>query len=134
MDELARRLREDAARIDAEIPADLERRITASLEAARIQPRRVERGRGLSLSLWWASSLTGIAATAIVVLVLNLNTGGQDPVIDTPAAATPPLLPGLDLDVRPATLTAPLERELDNLRSDLEKAEQALREELPLSL
>ena len=133
MDELARRLREDAARIDAEIPADLDRRIAASLAAAETLPRRAERGRGLSLSLWWASSLTGIAAAATIVLVLNLNSGEYESV-DAPVADTPPLLPELDLDVRPATLTAPLERELDNLRSDLEKAEQALREELPLSL
>ena len=133
MDELARRLREDAAKIDAGIPADLDRRIVASLEAAAPLPRRAARGRGPSLSLWWASSLTGIAAVAIVVLVLNLNSGGYEPVA-APAADMPPLLPELDLDVRPAMLTAPLQRELDNLRSDLEKAEQAVREELPLSL
>ena len=132
MDELARRLREDAANIDAEIPAELDRRIAASLAAAATWPRRAERGRGLSLSLWWASSLTGIAAAAIIVLVLNLNSGGYEPVT-APVADTPPLLPELDLDVRPATLTAPLQRELDNLRSDLEKAERAVREELPLS-
>ena len=132
MDELARRLREDAAKIDAEIPADLDRRIVASLEAAETSPRRAERGRGLSLLLWWASSLTGIAAAAAIVLVLNLNSGEYEPV-DAPVADTPPLLPELDLDVRPATLTAPLHRELDNLRSDLEKAERAVREELPLS-
>ena len=132
MDELARRLREDAAKIDAEIPADLDRRIAASLVAAETSPRRAERGRGLSLSLWWASSLTGIAAAAAVVLVLNLNSGGYEPV-DAPLADTPPLLPELDLDVRPAMLTAPLQREFDNLRSDLEKAERAVREALPLS-
>lgn len=133
MDELARRLREDAAKIAAEIPADLDRRIAASIEAAETPPRRAERGRGSSLSLWWASSLTGIAAVAAIVLVLNLNSGGYEPV-NAPVADMPPLLPELDLDVRPATLTAPLQRELDNLRSDLEKAEQAVREELPLSL
>lgn len=134
MDELARRLREDAANIDAEIPADLDRRIAASLAAAETLPRRAERGRGrgLSLSLWWASSLTGIAAAAIIVLVLNLNSGGYEPV-DAPVADTPLLLPELDLDVRPAMLTAPLQREFDNLRSDLEKAERAVREALPLS-
>lgn len=135
MDELARRLREDAAKIDAEIPADLDRRIAASLVAAETSPRRAERGRGLSLSLWWlwwASSLTGIAAAAAVVLVLNLNSGGYEPV-GAPLADMPPLLPELDLDVRPAMLTAPLQREFDNLRSDLEKAERAVREALPLS-
>ena len=129
MDELARRLREDAAKIDAEIPADLDRRIAAAGDPPE---RRAERGRGLSLLLWWASSLTGIAAAAAIVLVLNLNSGEYEPV-DAPVADTPPLLPELDLDVRPATLTAPLHRELDNLRSDLEKAERAVREELPLS-
>lgn len=132
MDELARRLREDAAKIDAEIPADLDRRIAASLVAAETSPRRAERGQGLSLSLWWASSLTGIAAAAAVVLVLNLNSGGYEPV-GAPLADMLPLLPELDLDVRPAMLTAPLQREFDNLRSDLEKAERAVREALPLS-
>ena len=48
MDELARRLREDAAGIDAWIPADLEQRIAASLEVEATKPRRATRGRGLN--------------------------------------------------------------------------------------
>ena len=64
MDKLARKLREDAATIDAEISAQLDSRIQASLiamepeSAQRLQPSRRRR----PVSFWLASSLTGVAA------------------------------------------------------------------------
>jgi hypothetical protein len=123
MDKLAKRLREDAATIDAEISAQLDSRIQASLAA--IEPetvRRQRKPRRRPVSFWLASSLTGVAATVVDV--------------DEPAAVSrtvadntmPPIeIPVLDLDVEAATLTGPLARELEDLQADLKKAEEVMR-------
>jgi hypothetical protein len=122
MDKLAKRLREDAATIDAEISAQLDSRIQASLAA--IEPetvRRQRKPRRRPVSFWLASSLTGVAATLAVIAVLNVVD------VDEPAAVSrtvadntmPPIeIPVLDLDVA---------RELEDLQADLKKAEEVMR-------
>lgn len=131
MDNLERRLREDAGRINVEVSPQLDERIRASLEgvtqqgAAPVPPKAPR-------SMWWASSLTGIAAAAAVILIINLGTP-TPPEIEEVAGVPggfpvdPPIIPELN----PQRAVFPLEQELENLESDLKKAEQALRDELP---
>jgi hypothetical protein len=120
MDKLANRLREDAATIDAEISAQLDSRIQASLNAIEPETARRHRVPGRRpVSFWLASSLTGVAATLAVIAVLNVVD------VDEPAAVSrtvadntmPPIeIPVLDLDV-----------ELEDLQADLKKAEEVVR-------
>ena len=130
MDKLALRLREDAAKIDVEISDELDDRIRASLESAtQEKPARTSRRRS-SISMWWASSLTGIAVALLVIVLLDRNQP------EPPPAAQPmvdnDISPRPDLTFKPAVLTAPLEQELADLEADLKKAEQAVREDIGL--
>jgi len=135
MDKLTSKLREDAARIDAEVSAELDDRIRASLQGVTpaTHPRRPER----SQTLWWASSLTGVAVALGVIAVINLM--GRDP--EVPAAQ--PIagnavqqiaIPQLDLNAEAATLTSPLAEELENLQADLRKAEEVVRRDVRIDL
>lgn len=134
MDELRRKLREDAARIESRISGDLDDRIRASLEGVapeRLRPRRPQR----TIRFWLASSLTGFAAAVAVIAVINLP-GRQAEVPPSAVSADGPGfdLPTLDLNVETAVLTTPLAEELEALQADLERAERAVRNEVPLSL
>ena len=113
MDKLTRQLREDAARIDVQISDELERRIDASLQATA--PETVSRAPAARPPLfWWASAITGaVAATP------------------TPVAAAEQLST-IDLHAEAAMLTQPLEQELENLQSDLKKAEEKVRRDIGL--
>ncbi len=135
MDKLKEALREDAAAIDATVSAELDDRIRASLEG--IQPERPKSApprRGLSM--WWASSLTGVAAAAAVIAVINLSRDETPEVAPTTTVAgaevLPPVMP--DLTAQAAVLAGPLEEELEALESDLRKAERAVRKEMGLDL
>lgn len=129
MDDFAERLKRDAEAIDARITPELEQRIGASLHAVERPRPRTERRDG-GLSLWWASSLTGVAAAAVLIVAFNLD---REAPPRQPVVESPPALPDLGLAVAPAMLTGPLEQELKDLRRDLEKAEQAVREDVPLN-
>ena len=131
MDKLAKRLREDAATIDADVSAQLDNRIQASLAA--IEPeaaRRQRHARRRPVSFWLASSLTGVAATHAVIAILNIvDTNEPAAVPRTVADNTPrPIeIPVIDLDVEAAMLTGPLAQELEDLQADLRKAEEVVR-------
>ena len=73
MDRLAKRLRDDAANIEAQIADDLDYRINASLQGIEPREARAEPGPGSTHTLWWASSLTGIVAAIAVIAVVNLQ-------------------------------------------------------------
>jgi hypothetical protein len=130
MDELERRLREDATRIHAEVPADLQKRIGQSLQSARpMSPPR----RDFSWPLWLAASVTG-AAAAVVAIVL-VNVANEVPESADSAAYSVPqyvneLHLALPLRATTADLTAPLEEEMKNLRADLERARENVEEDL----
>ena len=134
MDKLARQLREDAASIDADISAQLDSRIQASLAA--IEPETAGRRRQparRSVSFWLASSLTGVAAAIAVIAVLNVvDTNEPAAVSRTVADNTmqPIEIPVLDLDVEAAMLTGPLAQELEDLQADLKKAEEVVRSDV----
>jgi len=133
MDKFDKRLKEDAAAIRAEVSPELKARIDASLHG--VEPiRPVGDGRSSSARLWWASSLTGIAAAILVIVLVNFDAPDPvpaEPVAETtvPDAAETPFLAPM-LDVRTAEFTGPLEEELVNLQSDLEKARETVRKDL----
>ena len=130
MDKLGERLRDDAASIDAEISAELDHRIQASLQGVAPERARPSSQPARPYSFWWASSLTGIAAAIAVIAIINLERPGPEPVANNPVQQL--VMPGIDLKAETAMLTSPLEQELKALQSDLKKAEQAVREDIDL--
>ena len=54
---------------------------------------------------------------------------GPDPVAPQ-TAQTPLILPKIEWNARSAVLTSPLEQEIEDLQSDLKKAEQAVKEDI----
>jgi hypothetical protein len=124
MDELARQLREDADRIECKVSDELDRRIRASLEGTTPE-RRAGRRPWRPAAFWWASSLTGVALAAAVVVVLNLP--GTEP---PPAPAKPLVLPDIEWQVKTAELTTPLEQEMDDLESDLKKTQDVVKQDI----
>lgn len=130
MDELARRLRNDAASIDADISAQLDSRIQASLAAIEPELARQRKPARRPVSFWLASSLTGVAAALAVIAVLNIDDADEPAAVPRTVARNPvpPLqIPALDLDVEAAMLTDPLTRELEDLQADLKRAEEVVR-------
>ncbi len=129
MDKLAKRLREDASGIDANVSEELDNRIRASLQgltperaADTVQPRR-------SAAFWWASSLTGVAAALALIVVVNVQPPEPVPVVaDT--AAEPLVLPKIKWKAEAAVFTSPLEQEIEDLQADLKKAEQAVKQDI----
>ncbi len=129
MDELALKLREDAAHINVEISAELDDRIRASLEGITPERPRDSAPPIRARSMWWASSLTGIAAVAIVIVVMNLNQPEPPPAI-TAAQIVPTFTPALIIES--AVMTEPLQKELEDLEADLKKAREAVRKDIGL--
>ncbi len=87
-------------------------------------------------TLWWASSLTGLVAAALVIVLVNWNFTGE-PVENLSDSAPPetgwPIPSGFPLNAETADWTTPLEEELKNLQSDLEKARDSVERDLRLS-
>ena len=129
MDKLARQLREDASRIECEVSAQLDDRIRASLET--IQPEAPTRPlrESKSFPLWWASSLTGVAAAIAIIVLVNLQSQPVPPSVTEPAPQAL-VIPSIEWETQPAALTRSLEVELENLQSDLEKAEEAVKQDI----
>jgi hypothetical protein len=137
MDKLERRLKEDAALIKAELAPELQERIRASLESTQPAKQMPRTTKTPGTSLWWASSLTGLAAAALLIVVINWN-GGVEPVVEVSDAVPPGITwsvqNGFPLNAETAEWTAPLEEELKNLQSDLEKARESVERDLRLGL
>jgi hypothetical protein len=129
MDKLAKRLREDAQRIDITVSEELDRRIEASLRAAA--PRgALQRAPTVRPPLfWWASTLTGLAAALAVIGIVNWQARQEPLPAPVPIAE---LQPPIKLNMQTAKLTAPLEEELEALQSDLKKAEDKVRRDIGL--
>lgn len=129
MDNVETQLRKDAANIEITVSPQLEDRIRASLEGAIPERSDYQAPSRKPLSTWWASSLTGIAAVAIVIVVIQLNEP-EPPMVRAPTFSLPMSTPILRVD--PAVMTAPLQKELDDLEADLRKAEKAVRRDIGL--
>ncbi|MGI9272638.1 MAG: hypothetical protein ACR2QT_12740 [Woeseiaceae bacterium] len=127
MDKLANRLRRDADQIEVVVSPELDDRIRASIEGAT-QDRAAVKPNQRPTSFWWASSLTGVAATLAVIGVINLS--GPEPEIPTTEPPVPSFaMPQFDWKPKTAMLTETLEQELQDIQSDLKKAEQAVKED-----
>ena len=129
MDKLAEQLRKDASSIEVEVSPELDARIRASLAGVRQETDRPPSERIKTASYWWASSLTGVAATVAVISVINLNKVDPEPAITEPAPQ-PFSMPQFTWKPKAAILTQSLEQELDAIQSDLEKAEQLIKDDL----
>lgn len=129
MDKLARQLRDDANQIECEVSTELDDRIRASLEAMQPETPARSIGRSKSFPLWWASSLTGVAAAIVVIVVINLQTQPTGPTVTEPAPQAL-VIPSIEWQTQPAALTRSLEVELENLQADLKKAEEAVKQDI----
>ena len=138
MDKLDDQLRNDAEAIDASVSPELAARIDASIHA--IAPEYPKRARRRPDITWWLlSSLTGAVAVLLFFVVAdNGNTPEaiQDPpsVVAAPNGGSAPPLVDVPLDVRTADFTEPLAEELENLKSDIDKAREKLGEDLRFTL
>jgi len=130
MDNLANQLREDAANIDAEISAEFDGRITASLRNVAPESARPRAPASRSPLFWWASSLTGIAAAIGFIAIINLDRPGPSPQVQVQEPVAHIVVPELDLAVEAAMLTSPLTEELARLQADLRRAEEAVRNDV----
>jgi len=128
MDKLAKQLRADADQLEVQISAELDDRIRASLQSVS-QERAATTDKRPAASFWWASSLTGVAATIAVIAIVNLS--GPEPEMGiTEPPVTPFAASNFDWKMQPAVLTETLEQELVDFQADLKKAEQAVRSDL----
>ncbi len=142
MDKLAEQLKADAERIDVQVSDELDNRIRASLHGTVQERPEPVRAPGRPALFWWASSLTGAAAALAVIAIINSHSQPQAPADTTPVAATPdsvtvaitpmPDVPIVDWKTESAMLTEPLRQELENLQSDLKKAEEKVKRDIGL--
>ena len=134
MDKLAEQLKQDAGQIEARIGEELDRRIEASLNAIDQERPDAPRTAARPASFWWASSLTGVAAAIAIIVILN-SLRPADPTPDVPptvAANDAWEVPTIHLKTESAMLTEPLRQELENLQSDLKKAEEKVKQDMGL--
>jgi hypothetical protein len=75
--------------------------------------------------------LTGATAAISVIAIVNLS-GVDEPAVPAPTIVAADPMPLLDLDTEAVTLTAPLQQELEDLQSDLKKAEERVRRDIGL--
>ena len=133
MDEFENRLKRDAEEIRAGISPELRTRIDASLRATE-QIRPVPESPASGMNLWWASSLTGLAATVIVIVLINWNRPTDDLVPVEAVASVPDNINQNQGLYRPqlktADFTRPLEEELIRLQADIERARQNVKEDI----
>lgn len=128
MDKLTRQLRADAEKIEVSISDELDRRIDASLHAVAPEVSTSVPAARPPL-FWWASALTGAVAALAVIAVVNRQVPDEPAATPEPVAAAEQL-PMIDLHAEAAMLTQPLEQELEDLQSDLKKAEEKVRRDI----
>lgn len=136
MDKIEKRLKDDAALFDAVISPELRERIRNSVESTRPVDSMQGRTRIPGMTRWWASGLTGLAAAGLVIVLVNWKSP-PEPVEDIAGAVPPGAILSLQrrfpLNARTAEWTAPLQEEMKNLQSDLEKARVNVERDLRLS-
>lgn len=133
-----RLLREDAAQIDADLSPELQQRIAASIHSTK-QLRSVSSPQRPGRPYWWASSLTGVTAALLIIMLINKDRDAeQSDLANRTATTTTPDLTDMyrpfPLNARTADLTEPLEEELQHLQSDLEKARETVVRDLRSAL
>jgi len=129
MDKLAKRLRDDADQIESTISNELDERIRASLQGITPEVAAQPASISKSFSFWFASSLTGIAAAVLVITVVNIR-APEPGTASTEPVSQALVLPTIQWEARTAVLTTPLEQEIEDLQSDLKKAEEAIKQDI----
>ena len=139
MDDLEKCLKRDAQQIRIEPSPELQLRIDASLRAAREIGPATQRSTP-STTFWLISSLTGLAAAALVLLLIEWNQDDLVPPADAVAGVEEPTsfvnLPEdwmtgeFPLNVKSADLTRSLEQELIDLQADLERARENVEQDV----
>lgn len=135
MDKLAKKLKADAAIIDVQVSDELDRRITASLQGVVPEKPDLPAKQPRPAAFWWASSLTGVVAALVVIAIINAQSQpGEDPVVKVAETSPVPevITPTIDWKTESAMLTRPLQQELEDLQSDLKKAEQKVKRDIGL--
>lgn len=134
MDKLERRLIDDAELIKAELSPEMHKRIQASVESTIPENPQAPDNAPSGVNLWWASSMSGLAAVAVLIVIVNWNST-VDQVEDSqlPAPTDWRLQGGIPLNTETAEWTSPLQEELKNLQSDLEKARENVERDLKMS-
>lgn len=128
MDKLAKCLREDADQIEVVISTELQSRIEASLQSVRQDGAAPVENRQPAL-FWWASSLTGVVATLVIVALVNRSEPEPEVGITEPPQQAFSV-PRFDWKPKTAMLTETLQQELVDIQSDLKKAEQTVRDDI----
>ncbi len=135
MDKLAKQLKTDAALIDVQVSDELDRRISASLQGVTPEKTEAPVVRQRPAAFWWASSLTGIAAALAVIVLINSDRQPAEIAVVHVADTSPvPEIktPTINWRTESAMLTQPLQRELEDLQSDLKKAEEKVKRDIGL--
>lgn len=135
MDRLDKRLKDDAGLIRADISPEMQERIRASISSTYPVDQELQRPETRGVSLWLSSSLTGLAAAALVIVLVNWKTTVEplEETSPTPSQTILSIPTGFPLSAETAELTIPLEEELRNLQSDLEKARENVERDLKMS-
>ncbi len=76
-----------------------------------------------------ASTLTGAAVALAVIAIVNRQVP-EEPA--APPVTVAEVTPTIDLNMEAAMLTAPLQQELEDLQSDLKKAEEKVKRDIGL--
>ena len=135
MDKLAEQLKTDAAMIEVQVSDELDRRITASLLGVTPERPDLPTEQSRPATFWWASSLTGVAAAMLVIVIINAQSQPKDePAVQVVQTSPVPELvaPTIDWKTESAMLTRPLQQELEDLQSDLKKAEEKVKRDIGL--
>jgi hypothetical protein len=134
MDNLAKQLKADAAAIEVQVSDELDRRIGASLQGITPEKPTTPAVRQRPPLFWWASSLTGIVAALAVIAIINTQSQVGEDVVEAPemSPVTVATTPIIKWNAESAMLTQPLQRELEDLQSDIKKAEEKVKREIGL--
>ena len=79
---------------------------------------------------WWASTITGVAAALAVIALVNMQAPDETQVAPPAAIVSVPQM--IDINAESVMLTAPLQQELENLQSDLKRAEEKVKRDIGL--
>ena len=131
MDKLAKRLRADADKIEVTVSDELDHRIEASLRAVTPAKEAKPVPRARPPWFWLASALTGATAAIAVIAIVNSQSVEEPEVLPATMVAAEES-PVLFLEAENVRLTAPLRQELEDLQSDLKKAEEKVRRDIGL--
>ncbi len=134
MDKLTKQLKQDAAQIDVQISDELDRRIIASLQSITPERPAQPAARPRPPIFWWASSLTGAAVALLLIVIVNSRSQLQDTPLE-PTQMSPVAVataPTIQWKTNNATLTGPLQQELEHLQADIKKAEAKVKRDIGL--